>query len=64
MESLSVHVQMTHVFELKVVMQRFVGQGTTLGCARGCAIGPQQWGPEIAFCLLAAPHTAALCYYY
>ena len=24
----------------------FVGQGTTLGCARVCAIGPQQWGPK------------------
>ena len=53
---------MTHVFELKVVMQHFVGQGTTLGCARGCAIGPQQCGPEKGFCLPAAPYTVALCY--
>ena len=43
-------------------LRRFVGLGTPLGCAGGCAVGPQQWGPEIAFCLPAAPHTAALCY--
>ena len=41
----------------------FVGLGTTLGCAQGCAIGLRQWGPKKAFCLPAAPHTVTLYYY-
>ena len=32
-----------------------MGLGTTLGCARGCA--------KKAFCLPAAPHAVALCYW-
>ena len=40
--------ELQHLFICLVICSGrcFVGLGTTLGCARGCAVGPHQWGPR------------------